>query len=199
MTVFTYLREFFRPSWVKAFFTVKTPPLTKPPYFRDFPELTGNECTHCLTCKMICPCPGAIDVIQTDGVWNPQITKGHCVRCGYCVEACPEDVLTSGNLLARKKEQGLFFAHEYTVTIDTKKCMGCGNCTTACPANREIDPDMGAGGTSISDDVLMRVERGKNTVKHNELCKGCKVCMETCPNKAIHVIRNVSAQQLEDE
>lgn len=103
MTVFTYLREFCRLSWLKAFFTVKTPPLTKPSYFRDFPELTGKECTHCLACKMICPCPGAIDVVQTDGVWNPQITQGHCVRCGYCVEACPEDVLTSGDLLARKK------------------------------------------------------------------------------------------------
>ena len=39
MTVFTYLREFCRLSWLKAFFTVKTPPLTKPSYFRDFPEL----------------------------------------------------------------------------------------------------------------------------------------------------------------
>ncbi len=198
MTVFTYCREFMRLSCIKAFFTVKTSPMTKPPYVRDFPELTGKECTNCLTCKMICPSPGAIDVVLTDGVWNPQITLSHCVRCGYCVEACPEGVLSSGDLLAHKKEQGLLFSHEYIVTIDTKKCMGCGNCTTACPANREVDPHMGAGGTSLSDDLLMRVVNGKNTVKHNELCKGCKVCMDTCPNGAIHVIRNVSALQEEE-
>jgi len=197
MTVFSYISEFLRPSWIKTFFTVKTPPLVSPPYFRDFPTLTGKECTHCLNCKMICPSPGAINVIQTAGVWNPQIIQGHCVRCGYCVEACPEGVLTSGDLLARKKEQGLIFTHEYIIKIDTGKCMGCGNCTTACPVNREIDPQIGAGGTSFSDKVLIRVEHGKNTVLHNELCKGCKTCMETCPNGAIHVIRNVVALQEE--
>lgn len=195
MTLFSYIREFLRPSWIKSFFTVKTPPLVSPPYFRDFPTLTGKECTHCLNCKMICPSPGAIDVIQTAGVWNPRIIQGHCVRCGYCVEACPEGVLTSGDLLARKKEQGLQFTHEYIIKIDTGKCMGCGNCTTACPVNREIDPHIGAGGTSFSDQVLIRVEHGKNTVLHNELCKGCKTCMETCPNGAIHVIRKVTAVQ----
>ena len=73
--------------------------------------------------------------------------------------------------------------------------MGCGNCSTACPANREIDPHIGAGGTAMSDDVLMRVERGKNRVLHNDLCKGCKVCMDTCPNQSIHVVRNVQAVQ----
>ncbi len=197
MTLFTYFSEFLRLSWIKAFFTVKTHPLTKPPYFRDFPELTGKECTHCLACKMICPCLGAIDVVQTDGVWNPQITQGHCVRCGYCVEACPEDVLTSGDLLARKKAQGLVFTHEYIIKIDTKLCTGCGNCSTACQANREFDPQISAGGTSNSDEGVIRVELGKNKVMHNERCKGCKICMETCPKGAIHVIRNVVALQEE--
>jgi energy-converting hydrogenase A subunit P len=195
MTFFTYIREFLRFSWIKTFFTVKTPPLVSPSYFRDFPKLTGKDCTHCFTCRMICPSPGAIDVIQTAGVWNPVVYAGHCVRCGYCVEACPEGVLTSGDLLTRKEEQGLFFSHEYIVKIDTEKCMGCGNCATACPANRELDPQIGAGGTSFSEEVVIRVENGKNTVKHNERCTGCKTCMETCPNGAIHVIRNVVALQ----
>ena len=69
---------------------------------------------------------------------------------------------------------------------------------TSCPVNREIDPDMGAGGTSVSDDVLMRIEKGKNTVLHNDLCKGCKVCEDTCPNGAMHVARRVEAIQMEE-
>lgn len=195
MSVLSYLREFLRPSWFKTFFFAKTEPLKNPPYFRDFPQVTGNECTNCLSCKMICPCQGAIDVIRENGIWVPYITQGHCVRCGYCVEACPEEVLTSGNLLDKKRLEGLEFIHEYTIVVDEDACMGCGNCSTACPANREIDPHIGAGGTAMSDDVLMRVERGKNRILHNDLCKGCKVCMDTCPNQSIHVVRNVQAVQ----
>ncbi|HJK40553.1 MAG TPA: 4Fe-4S dicluster domain-containing protein, partial [Methanocorpusculum sp.] len=163
------------------------------------PELTGNECTHCLACRMICPAPGAIDVVlREDGKWEPQIIRGHCFRCGYCVEICPEEVLTSGNLLTKRREQNLAFTHEFEVLVDQKLCMGCGNCCTSCPVNREIDPDMGAGGTSVSDDVLMRIEKGKNTVLHNDLCKGCKVCEDTCPNGAMHVARRVEAIQMEE-
>lgn len=199
MSVFSYLREFGRGSWIKNFLAAKTAPLTAPPHFRDFPELTGNECTHCLECRMICPAPGAIEVVlRDDGKWEPQIIRGHCFRCGYCVEICPEEVLTAGDILAKRHEQHLAFTHENEVLVDLKLCMGCGNCCTACPVNREIDPDMGAGGTSVSPDVLMRIEKGKNTVLHNELCKGCKVCEDTCPNGAMHVARRVEAIQTEE-
>ncbi|MDV0441785.1 4Fe-4S binding protein [Methanorbis furvi] len=199
MSVLSYFKEFARPAWIKKFFAAKTAPLSAPAYFRDFPELTGNECTHCLECRMICPAPGAIDVVmREDGKWEPQIIRGHCFRCGYCVEICPEEVMTAGDILARKHEQRLAFTHEYEVQVHRKLCMGCGNCTTACPVNREIDPEMGAGGTSVSDDLLMRVVKGRNTVLHNELCKGCKVCEDTCPNGAMHVARRVQAVQKEE-
>lgn len=196
MSVLSYIKEFARLSWIRSFFFVKTAPLKNPPHFRDFPSTTSAKCTHCLECKMICPSPGAIDVIQEDGDWRPRIIQGHCVRCGYCVDACPEDVLSSGDLLDKKRLEGLVFVHEFIVKVDNVLCMGCGNCSTACPVNREIDPHIGAGGTAASDEVLMRVEQGKNKVLHNDLCKGCKVCMETCPNGAIHVVRNVQAIQV---
>ncbi|MDR0439103.1 MAG: 4Fe-4S dicluster domain-containing protein [Methanocalculaceae archaeon] len=196
MGALSYFKEFFRIEWFKKFIAAKTEPLQVPAYFRNFPELTGNECTHCLECKMICPAPGAIDVFQhEDGQWRPQIIRGHCFRCGYCVEICPEEVLTSGGILAKRHEQNLAFTHEYKVLMNSMLCMGCGNCCTACPVNREIEPNMGSGGTSVSTNVLMRVEKGKNTVLHNDLCKGCKICEDTCPNGAVHVIRHVEAIQ----
>lgn len=199
MSVASYLKEFCRAGWIKKFLAAKIAPLQAPVHFRDFPELTGNECTHCLECRMICPAPGAIDVIRReDDKWEPQIIRGNCFRCGYCVEICPEEVLTSGDILAKRHEQNLAFTHAYEVLVNPKLCMGCGNCCTACPVNREIDPNMGAGGTSVSDDVLMRIEKGKNTVLHNDLCKGCKVCEDTCPNGAMHVARRVEAIQKEE-
>jgi ferredoxin len=199
MSIASYFKEFIRIRWIKKFISAETAPLQIPIYFRDFPELTGNECTHCLECKMICPAPGAINVFQCEsGRWTPQIIRGHCFRCGYCVEICPEEVLTSGNILAKRHEQNLNFNHEYKVLVNPKLCMGCGNCCTACPVNREIDPDMGAGGTSVSCDVLMRIEKGKNVVLHNALCKGCKICEEVCPNGAMNVVRRVEAIQTEE-
>ena len=113
------------------------------------------------------------------------------------MEICPEEVLTSGDILVKRREQNLAFTHEFEVMVDTNFCMGCGNCCTACPVNREIDPGMGAGGTSTTDTVLMRIVGGRNTVQHNDLCKGCKVCEDTCPNGAMHVVRRVEAVQKE--
>jgi energy-converting hydrogenase A subunit P len=196
MSVVSYFKEFCRIEWLKKFIMAKTEPLQVSAYFHDFPELTGNECTHCLKCKMICPAPGAIDIFQHEnGKWWPQIVSGHCFRCGYCVEICPEEALTSGNILTKRHEQNLAFIHEYKVLVNPNLCMGCGNCCTACPVNREIEPNMGAGGTSMSINVLMRVENGKNTVLHNDFCKGCKICENTCPNGAMHVVRRVEAVQ----
>jgi energy-converting hydrogenase A subunit P len=197
MGVAAYLLEFVRAPWIKGFFAAKTAPLVSPPGFRDFPHLTGNACTHCLACRMICPAPGAIEVeLQADGRWEPRIMQGHCFRCGCCVEVCPEQVLASGDLLRIRNAQGLSYVHAYIVQVNPLLCMGCGNCCTSCPVNRETDPDMGAGGTSSSDDVLMRVENGKTLVLHNALCKGCKICQDTCPNGAMHVVRTVEAVQL---
>ncbi|HOH80849.1 MAG TPA: 4Fe-4S dicluster domain-containing protein, partial [Methanoregulaceae archaeon] len=87
LPILPYLCEIVRLEWVRKFFFVKTAPLVTPSHFRGFPELTGKTCTHALFCMMACPAPGAIDVIKTTEGWEPRIHKGHCIRCGLCVEA----------------------------------------------------------------------------------------------------------------
>ncbi len=194
-SIIYYIREFLRPHWITTFFTAKTAPLVTPPHFRDFPELTDKECTHCLACMMICPAPEAITVVKREGIWQPEITKGHCIRCGLCIEACPEDVLSSGRILAYKKEEELTLKGTFHIEIDQSKCMGCGNCSVACPVNREIDPSLRSSGTFTSDEVIMRVDTGQNKVLHEEKCTGCKTCEESCSNGAIRVARVVEALQ----
>lgn len=195
LSIAYYLKEFLRREWVSKFLNAKTAPLLTPPYFRDFPERTGRDCTHCLACMMICPAPGAIDVVRERGEWGPRIHRGHCIRCGLCVEACPEKVLRSGRILEAQERQRTYFEAEFRIQVDHEKCMRCGNCCVSCPVNREVDPLMQAGGCSSNDEVIMRIEGGRHRVIHEERCTGCKTCEEQCPNAAIRVARVVQALQ----
>jgi formate hydrogenlyase subunit 6/NADH:ubiquinone oxidoreductase subunit I len=194
-SLYWYLREFARIPWLKKFFFAKTAPLTTPPHFRGFPEPTGKPCQHALACMMVCPAPGAIDVVMSEDGWRPRIHKGHCIRCGLCVEACPNGVLTSGRILQTLQEQGTLLTVSFRIAIDPDLCTGCGNCATACPVNKQIDAQLGAGGHSSNDEVIMRVHEGDIQVLHEEKCTGCKTCENSCPTEAIRIARILEGTQ----
>ncbi len=42
-----------------------------------------------------------------------------CVACGTCMEECPEEAITEGDIY----------------TIDAAKCTDCGNCVEVCPTD----------------------------------------------------------------
>jgi formate hydrogenlyase subunit 6/NADH:ubiquinone oxidoreductase subunit I len=194
-----YLREFFRLEWLRKFLFVRTAPLAIPSYFRNFPELTGKTCTHHLFCMMACPAPGAIDVIRTPEGWHPRIHQGHCIRCGLCVEACPNGVLTSGRILETMFFDNTALSFSFRIDVDTERCMGCGNCAVACPVNKLIDPQMSHGGRASTDELLLKVSEGKCKVLHVEKCTGCKICEDHCPNEAISVARLLEAVHAPEE
>lgn len=193
LSIFYYAKEFLRGKWFKKFLTAKTAPLATPPYFRDYPELTGKTCTHQLFCMMACPAPGAIEVVMTQEGWMPRIHIGHCIRCGLCVEACPNGVLTSGRILESMFYDNTRLSFSFQIDVDLDRCMGCGNCSVACPVNKLIDAQMAHGGRASTDELLLRVNEGKCQVLHVEKCTGCKTCEDNCPNEAIHVARLLEA------
>ena len=126
------------------------------------------------------------------GVWKPVIHEGHCIRCGLCVEICPELVLEAGRVHPMNARDGTYMQFTFHIQVNPVTCMGCGNCSVACPVNKEIDPSLAAKGTSSSEDVIMRVNRGLMTVFHEELCTGCKTCEEQCPTRSIMIARFIN-------
>jgi len=74
---------------------------------------------------------------------EPGLRRARCVRCGRCVEVCPENAvsITDG---------------EFPET-DPEKCTLCGECIETCPANaREI-----IGSEMTAADVFAEVERDR--------------------------------------
>lgn len=199
LSLVAYIREFTRWEWARKFLAARTAPLVIPPYFRNYPELTGKTCTHHLFCMMACPAPGAIDVIRTPDEWQPRIHVGHCIRCGLCVEACPNGVLSSGRILESMFYDNTRLSFSFRIDVDTDRCMGCGNCAVACPVNKLIDAQMAHGGRASTDDLLLKVSEGKCRVLHVEKCTGCKTCEHHCPNEAISVARLLEAVHAPEE
>lgn len=90
-------------DWAKRFFNAKTPPVSSPDRFIDFPKIIEERCIGCKQCEASCPVD-AIEVIEEDGRTFPKINKDRCIRCGLCAEACPTLTLETGEIRSKEDE-----------------------------------------------------------------------------------------------
>lgn len=61
-----------------------------------------------------------------------KIDKKTCLKCGICIDECPEKAIIIEDMVTEKDGLRL-----YTVSIDPKKCNDCGVCVAYewwCPA-----------------------------------------------------------------
>ena len=81
----------------------------------------------------VCLTPGTQAILAL----APEVTRQEivepCIRCGRCVEVCPEDL--SPVMISLAAENKLYdLAAEY----GAEACSGCGNCAYVCPAHRPL-------------------------------------------------------------
>lgn len=136
----------------------------------------------------------------------------NCKKCGFAtcmvfaskllkkeakIEDCPpllepkyKDKLES----LRELLKPILETRETGVKVDVDKCTGCGNCVVVCPANVAVDPNIGKGLSTTSDEVVLRVEDGKVKIVKLEKCRrfpphglDCRVCEQYCYTEAIKV------------
>ncbi|MBN1166579.1 MAG: 4Fe-4S binding protein [Methanospirillaceae archaeon] len=167
----------------------------------DGANITVDEtkCSYCGVCVIMCPFSALrllidneerLPILEKEGF--PTYDKGtaidqeKCVRCTICDDVCPRDAINRDvPLFEGQDKDGLQKGNAVDLkidfSVDDEKCTKCGLCATLCEAitvnHKPFTPETG----KIEGEVVWNVQ----------LCDGCNVCAEACPEEAITVTREV--------
>ncbi|MBT8508095.1 ferredoxin [Methanomicrobiaceae archaeon CYW5] len=164
-----------------------------------------KKCSYCGVCVVMCPFNAltlkidgeeALPIIEREGFPEydmvTAIDQEKCVRCTICEDVCPRDAIDRQVAVYEGAEEGAKArqtALEATTkfTVDDEKCTKCGICGDLCPAIDVNRKPFSAESGKVEGEVVW----------NEELCDGCTVCVEACPEEAITVERIVSSGKLD--
>ena len=90
---------------------------------------------------------GAITVLTKDQIGRAKFARRQtpCIRCGRCIEVCPEN-LNPTKIAHAVKCDSLDIAEKYYISA----CIECGCCSYVCPANIEITGHIRTGKITLA-------------------------------------------------
>jgi anaerobic dimethyl sulfoxide reductase subunit B (iron-sulfur subunit) len=146
-----------------------------------------GKCIQCFGCEVACKSWRGVELgvkwRRVHNIWyghfpnvknaSASISCMHCVD-PVCVKVCPVGAI--------KKQ-----AEDGVVVVDRSKCTGCKTCLKECPFGA---PQFGADGRMQKCDMCM------NEV---DLNKEFPPCIETCPSKALQIIKMDNKEKITAE
>jgi len=81
--------------------------------------------------------------------------ESSCIRCGLCVEVCPEHLVPETLVRAIRHDD-----HEVVQDFDLEKCIECGNCTFICPSKIPLLEVLRQGKEDMLDQPTLRDRSG---------------------------------------
>lgn len=127
-------------------------------------------CTGCAAC--LDACPENVIVISSQGFAKVDFSKGECVFCELCAEACHEPVFAE----AEARDQMVPWVGNPTIDASclAEKGVVCEICKDQCPESAiKFPPQLGA----VS----------KPSIDKN-VCTACGACVSTCPVTAVEIV-----------
>ena len=127
-----------------------------------------EKCDACGICASLCPAltlkRKSFSAEKVESVGNIVWNEAKCDACNVCADACPKKAIT----VKRTVTAGAKLAGK--VSIDKEECVTCSWCKTVCP-------EEAVKVTKIFD--------GDIALDTSKCPKGCSVCADICPCKAI--------------
>jgi anaerobic dimethyl sulfoxide reductase subunit B len=146
----------------------------------------SEKCTQCHGCEIACKTwrdlSYGVQYRRVLNIWQgeyPRVKNAslsmaclHCVEPA-CMSACPEEAIT------KRAADGL-------VMVDETRCTGCGLCWEACAYGV---PQFGENGIMQKCDLC----------RDQKLAQAPPPCVDTCPGKALSVIKVSQAEKTAHE